>query len=261
MADRNTEILIAVAGLGVGAIGLVMSRNRQPVVVPGPPGPPGTPAPAPSPVPAPAPVPAICRVPGTLIQDSAWYDWVTLQPLGTYEPAGTGVTYTEARYCNGQWYDRIEGPGGAPGAWAIRDANINTGGTTPASYPGCNVGGCPSGGAPPPPSPPSCAGGALGGYIYNENAPGNPSYFPSAPAKVWVRTQSNGGTAYSTTAIGKVGGTPTYAFSCLPAGATYHGWYLELQNGQTAPLLFSGGQGAPVRKGSTTSADLLTDIA
>jgi hypothetical protein len=89
----------------------------------------------------------------TFQASTTWLDWNTLQPVvlsGIVQTIGPGqeVIWTEAKLENGVWYDRIEGPGGAPGDWCLPDTAVDDGGFDPTHF-------RPPAPPPPPPPPPA----------------------------------------------------------------------------------------------------------
>jgi hypothetical protein len=102
-------------------------------------------------------------VSGPVLRDAPWYDWSSLSPIGQTVPAGTGVTYTQAKRVRGVWYDRIARGDGTPGDWCLRDDDINTGGTTPDTA------------VPEEPSP--------------ESPPSSPSVVITVTGRVWRDAQ------------------------------------------------------------------------
>jgi len=76
-------------------------------------------------------------VPGKVWEASPWVSWAdlpTVTAVGGECAAGTGVVWTDAVKVGSTWYDRIEGPGGVPGAWALNDDAVDDGGFTPDHF-------------------------------------------------------------------------------------------------------------------------------
>jgi hypothetical protein len=88
----------------------------------------GQPGPAPQPAPVTDRVVGV-SVTGTVFQATPWLDFNTLESVGQTVPAGTSLTYTEAKLVGGVWYDHV-----TPGDWCVSDADLDTGGTTPADH-------------------------------------------------------------------------------------------------------------------------------
>jgi hypothetical protein len=69
-------------------------------------------------------------------QPAHWYNWNDLSLRAETIPGtpAVAVVWTEAKWHNGIWYDRVEGPGGAPGSWALMDSDIDDGGFEPPHF-------------------------------------------------------------------------------------------------------------------------------
>jgi hypothetical protein len=79
----------------------------------------------------------ISPVQGHIYQNARWYDWDNLAPLQMTDDTGsTGqdCLWTEAKKVDNVWYDRIAGPGGQPGSWALQDSDIDDGGFDPPHF-------------------------------------------------------------------------------------------------------------------------------
>ncbi len=110
--------------------------------------------------PAPGPAPAVTDTvtPASPVSGHTWglaahwYNWNDLSQRAEMI-AGTppvAVVWTEAKLYGGVWYDRIEGPGGAPGAWCLQDADVDDGGFDPPHFRAA-----PAPAPPPAPAPAS----------------------------------------------------------------------------------------------------------
>jgi hypothetical protein len=100
---------------------------------------PGGVAPAPGPIPPPVvrgpildTVHPAAPVAGRVWQAASYYDWSTLTRQAAV-PVGTQVEWSEAKYQEGQWWDRISSPPG-PVDWMLADAVIDDGGFDPTHF-------------------------------------------------------------------------------------------------------------------------------